>query len=163
NASPVLSVRVLIRAPSNTPFGQRSSVVGRSSSAPRMPSPTLRKYWTTSSLVTPRAGKTTRSGLVTRTVRPATSSSTGGVVAAAMPTNLDRVVLGGEQGEHVPRPRPLRPPVAQLERARGGAHVEVARRPQPPEDRESRTGLEPGRHVQRRPDGRGDEHPGDQD
>ena len=47
-----------------------------------MPSPIATKYCTTSSLVSPSAGNTTRSGLVTRTVRPPTSSSTAGAVDA---------------------------------------------------------------------------------
>jgi hypothetical protein len=40
-ASPWLSVRVAITAPSKTPFGQRSSVTGRSKRLRRNISPTL--------------------------------------------------------------------------------------------------------------------------
>src|SRR6478609_8559048 len=137
-----------MRAPSNTPLGHRSRVVGRSTSAPRMPSPTARKYCTTSSLVTPRRGNTTRSGLVTRTVRPPTSSSTGGVVAAAMRPNLARATLLGEQdGEDGARPLASRPPVPELERARRRGHVEPGEVAQPAQDGERAVGVAAARHV----------------
>jgi hypothetical protein len=81
-----LSARVDSFAPSNTPPGQRSNVVGRSRSAPRIPSPTDRKYRTTSDLVIPSSGKYGLSGLDTRTDRgpsgPATSNSIAFVATA---------------------------------------------------------------------------------
>src|SRR5690606_20008256 len=65
----------------STPVGKRCSMQGRSRSAATMPGPTARWYRTRSSFVAPRAGKWTRSGLVTRTVRPPTSTSVAGAVA----------------------------------------------------------------------------------
>src|SRR5690606_693248 len=129
-----------------------------------MPSPTLRKYWTTSSLVTPRAGKTTRSGLVTRTVRPRTSSSTGGVVAAAMPTNLDRVVLPGEQErEGAPCLRPSGPPVAQLQRPGRDAGLQPAHVAQPAEGRDRLVGIAARGDVQGGPHDRRHQDARDED
>jgi len=72
----VLSMRVDSRAPSNTPPGQRSSVVGRSRSACRIPPPTAMKYSTTSILRMPRSAKYGFSGLETRTSCPSTCSRT---------------------------------------------------------------------------------------
>src|SRR3712207_2470396 len=69
-----------MRAPSKTPPGQRSSVVGRSLSANRIPGPTDTKYSTTSILRMPRSGKYGFSGLETRTSRPSTSRTTASLL-----------------------------------------------------------------------------------
>src|SRR4051794_12520101 len=71
-----------MRAPSNTPPGQRSSVVGRSRSAPRMPGPTDTKYSTTSILRIPRSGKYGFSGFETRTSCPSRSRETASLLLA---------------------------------------------------------------------------------
>ena len=78
----MLSTRVEIRAPSNTPPGQRSSVVGRSFRANRIPGPTDRKYSTTSILRMPRSGKYGFSGLEMRTSYPSTSRTTASLLLA---------------------------------------------------------------------------------
>src|SRR3954447_9987971 len=69
-------------APSNTPPGQRSSVVGRFRSAFRMPGPTETKYSTTSILRMPRSGKYGFSGLETRTSCPSRSRTTASLLVA---------------------------------------------------------------------------------
>src|SRR3712207_1172792 len=69
-----------MRAPAKTPPGQRSSVVGRSRSANRIPGPTDTKYSTTSILRMPRSGKYGFSGLETRTSCPATSRTTASLL-----------------------------------------------------------------------------------
>src|SRR3954471_14405470 len=71
-----------MRAPSNTPPGQRSSVVGRSFSANRMPGPTDTKYSTTSILRMPRSAKYGFSGLETRTSCPSMSRTTASLLLA---------------------------------------------------------------------------------
>src|SRR5918997_4692009 len=71
-----------MRAPSNTPPGQRSSVVGRSRSANRIPGPTDTKYSTTSILRMPRSAKYGFSGLEIRTSRPSTSRTTASLLLA---------------------------------------------------------------------------------
>src|SRR3954471_20137849 len=81
-ASPGLSTRVEIRAPSKTPPGQRSSVVGRSRRAFRMPSPTATKYSTTSILRMPLSPKYGFSGLETRTSWPSMSRTTASLLLA---------------------------------------------------------------------------------
>ena len=84
----MLSTRVEMRAPSKTPPGQRSSVVGRSRSANRMPSPTDTKYSTTSILRMPRSGKYGFSGFETRTSCPSTSRTTASLLLAIGPSLL---------------------------------------------------------------------------
>src|SRR5829696_9292488 len=71
-----------MRAPSNTPPGQRSSVVGRSLRANRMPGPTATKYSTTSILRMPRSAKYGFSGLETRTSWPSISRTTASLLLA---------------------------------------------------------------------------------
>src|SRR4051812_16795762 len=71
-----------MRAPSNTPPGQRSSVVGRSRRAFRMPGPTETKYSTTSILRMPRSPKYGFSGLETRTSCPSISRTTASLLLA---------------------------------------------------------------------------------
>src|SRR3954471_17750364 len=71
-----------MRAPSKTPPGQRSSVVGRSFNANRMPSPTAMKYSTMSILRIPRSAKYGFSGLETRTSWPSTSRTTASLLLA---------------------------------------------------------------------------------
>src|SRR4051812_5560284 len=79
-----------MRAPSNTPPGQRSSVVGRSFRANRMPGPTERKYSTTSILRIPRSAKYGFSGLETRTSWPSTSRTTASLLLAIQPLRSAR-------------------------------------------------------------------------
>src|SRR3954451_4473855 len=71
-----------MRAPSKTPPGHRSSVVGRSRRAFRMPSPTETKYSTTSIFRIPRSPKYGFSGLETRTSCPSISRTTASLLLA---------------------------------------------------------------------------------
>src|SRR5512133_2394673 len=71
-----------MRAPSNTPPGQRSSVVGRSFNANRIPGPTDTKYSTTSIFRMPRSGKYGFSGLEMRTSWPSMSRTTASLLLA---------------------------------------------------------------------------------
>src|SRR4051794_21473226 len=71
-----------MRAPSKTPPGQRSSVVGRSLRALRIPGPTDTKYSTTSILRIPWSPKYGFSGLETRTSWPSISRTTASLLLA---------------------------------------------------------------------------------
>src|ERR1700709_672482 len=88
-----------MRAPSSPPPGQRSSVVGRSFSANRMPSPTATKYSTTSIFRIPRSPKYGFSGLETRTSCPAMSRTTASLLLAM--GNSYRTTRSGRTGEPV--------------------------------------------------------------
>src|SRR3954464_14226808 len=90
-----------MRAPSNTPPGQRSSVVGRSFSANRIPSPTATKYSTTSIFRMPRSPKYGFSGLETRTSWPSMSRTTASLLLAM--GNSYRTARSGRTGEAVRR------------------------------------------------------------
>src|SRR4051795_2942967 len=71
-----------MRAPSKAPPGQRSSVVGRSLRALRIPGPTDTKYSTTSILRIPWSPKYGFSGLETRTSWPSISRTTASLLLA---------------------------------------------------------------------------------
>src|SRR3954470_7051906 len=81
-----------MRAPSNTPPGHRSSVVGRSFRANRMPSPTATKYSTTSIFRMPLSAKYGFSGLETRTSCPSMSRMTASLLLA-----MGSLIAGGRR------------------------------------------------------------------
>src|SRR3954452_13781455 len=81
-----------MRAPSKTPPGQRSSVVGRSLSANRMPSPTAMKYSTMSIFRMPLSAKYGFSGLETRTSCPSMSRTTASLLLA-----MGSLIAGGRR------------------------------------------------------------------
>src|SRR3954469_6033256 len=90
-----------MRAPSNTPPGQRSSVVGRSRRAFRMPGPTETKYSTTSIFRIPRSPKYGFSGLETRTSWPSMSRTTASLLLAMGDSYL--TAWSGRAGQPVHR------------------------------------------------------------
>src|SRR3954465_12596848 len=71
-----------MRAPSKTPPGHRSRLVGRSLRALRIPGPTDTKYSTTSIFRIPRSPKYGFSGLETRTSWPSMSRTTASLLLA---------------------------------------------------------------------------------
>src|SRR3954454_2132273 len=92
-----------MRAPSNTPPGQRSSVVGRSRRAFRMPSPTETKYSTTSIFRIPRSPKYGFSGLETRTSCPSMSRTTASLLLAMVSLTAGGRRVSRRTGEAVHR------------------------------------------------------------
>src|SRR3954465_5191307 len=140
-----------MRAPSNTPPGQRSSVVGRSPSANRMPGPTETKYSTTSILRTPRSAKYGFSGLETRTSCPSISRTTASLLAAIAML----LSLATARGRRSPRGRAGQPVLrhGQVDQVRVdvGGHARRLRVARVPLTlpREKDAGVQIARHVHR--------------